>query len=575
VVRSGSRWCIAGLIASALWALSADAQVQLPLRDPTGRSGDQPEIRQEQLRPAPSPGPFVPTPLPALPRESESISAGRVLLREIRVVGSTVFTAEQVAQITRPYLNRMVSQEDLEALRLALTMRYVEAGYVNSGAILPQQKVADGAVTYRIVEGHVTHIDVQGNRWFRTDYLQRRLRLSTGPPLNVNALQERLQILLEDQRIQRMHAELQPGLRPGEARLAVQVEERSPLRVAVGFDNYQAPSIGAERGMLTVEHRNLTGNGDVLSLQFGRSRGLEPLLDFRYAVPVNAQDTTIGVQYRKNTQAVVEEPFRQLDIESKSDIYGVMLRHPVQRSRDSELALELSAERLSNTTSLLGERFTLSPGAHRGKSVVSAVRFAQEVVHRSQDQVIAARSRFSVGVNELGATLNPEPVASGRFFSWLGQFQWLRRTPILDSQLVLRADAQLTPDSLLALEQFAVGGRYTVRGYRENTFVSDNAVVLSLEARIPIVRDAHWAQYLELVPFFDHGTAWNTHPPGDRSRDIASAGIGLRWGATIPAKTPLRTQLEIYWGHPFRHIDMGNGNLQDKGLHLQLSVSTL
>ena len=414
---------------------------------------------------------------------------------------------------------------------------------------------------------------MDGNRWFRSSYLQRRLSLGVGPPLNVNALQERFQLLLEDQRIRRLSAELQPGVRPGEAGLKVQVEERAPYRLYLDFNNYQSPSVGAERGILTAEHQNFSGNGDILRLQYGRSSGLDPLLDFKYALPVNARDTMLILEYRKNTYAVVEEPFNRLDIESKSDIYGITVRHPVHRTRDTEVALELTGERLSNKTFLLGEPFTLSPGAQQGKSVVSALRFAQEAVYRTAEQVIAGRSRFSVGVDRLGATINHEPgLPSGKFFAWLGQFQWVRRLPILDTQLILRADTQLTPDSLLGLEQFAVGGRYTVRGYRENTFVRDNALVLSLEARVPIVRNVQWADYLELAPFFDYGKAWNANPPGDRSQDISSAGIGFRWGARIPAGIPLRSQVEIYWGRPLRNIETLGGNLQDKGIHLQVIV---
>lgn len=46
----------------------------------------------------------------------------------------------------------------------------------------------------------------------------------------------------------------------------------------------------------------------------------------------------------------------------------------------------------------------------------------------------------------------------GRFFSWLGQFQWVRR--VSDRNVVLASiNTQLTPDSLLSLERFSIGGR--------------------------------------------------------------------------------------------------------------------
>ena len=202
------------------------------------------------------------------------------------------------------------------------------------------------------------------------------------------------------------------------------------------------------------------------------------------------------------------------------------------------------------------------------------MRIAQEWVYRTQNQVLAARSRFSVGVDALGATINPAGEPDGQFFAWLGQFQWVRLLGILDTQLIFRSAVQLAAESLLAPEQIAVGGRYSVRGYRENTLVRDNAFLASLEGRLPLVRNVRWADFLELAPFVDYGRAWNTDLPTLDPKDIWSVGVGLRWGLTIsePAPTyfvPLRAYFEIYWGHPLRDVPTVGGDLQDDGIHLQ------
>ena len=69
------------------------------------------------------------------------------------------------------------------------------------------------------------------------------------------------------------------------------------------------------------------------------------------------------------------------------------------------------------------------------------------------------------------------------------------------------------------MEQIAVGGMRTVRGYRENQMVRDNALISSLELRIPLLRTALGAEpargdvllarpLLELVqPFLGLGDA--------------------------------------------------------------------
>src|SRR4030095_9236674 len=239
----------------------------------------------------------------------------------------------------------------------------------------------------------------------------------------------------------------------------VRVEERSPYRISFEYNNYQSPSIGENRGIVTLEHQNVTGNGDVFTGQYGRSRGVDPVLDFKYSFPVTARNTILSFQYRRNTFSVVEQPFEELDLDSKSDIYTLSVRHPLYRTLNNEIVLEFTGERLSHKTTLLGERFSLEPGAQNGRTAVTALRPALEWVYKSQSQVIAARSRFSFGIDALDATVNPNGLPDGKFFSWLGQFQWVRRLGILDSYLIFRTDVQLANDPLLTLEQISVRGR--------------------------------------------------------------------------------------------------------------------
>jgi hemolysin activation/secretion protein len=561
------------VVALVPWPAAAQGTIGV---DPSGRSAEPPPLPQELPPPTRAPSPILPPLPPPPPRELEVVPRERIFVREIRIRGATVFSPEEFARVATPYVNREVTAEDLEALRVALTLLYVNAGYVNSGAIIPEQTVADGVVTYQVIEGELTRVDVDGNRWFRKGYIRDRLTLGAGRPLNANALQQQMQLLLEDPRIGRLNAELRPGLALGESVLAVLVEDRQPFRLLLQFDNYQSPSVGAERGLLTIEDQNLTGSGDVLSLRYGRSEGVDPQLDFRYSLPVNRYDTAVTFQYRRNDFDVIDPAFDLLDITSETEIFTLSVRHPVYRTLSREFALELTGERATNRTFVLGVPFGLSPGASAdGESTVAVVRAAGEYIQRSERQVIAARSRFSVGVDALGATINRDrSLPDGRFFAWLGQFQWVQRLPLLDSQLIFRADLQLARDPLLSLEQIAVGGRYTVRGYRENTLVRDSAFVASLEGRVPLVRNTRWADYLELAPFFDFGNAWNVKGPPVEVSSLSSIGIGLRWATTIGAGPfAIRPQLEVYWGHALRDIPTSNGNLQDSGVHLQLVLA--
>lgn len=525
-----------------------------------------------EIRPTPPPGSVLPPPPPRPLQKGEPLPLS-VFVKEIRITGSTVFTQEQLVRVTAPYTNRQLTSEDLEALRVAVTKFYIDRGYVTSGAIIPDQAVTEGIITLQVIEGRLGHIEVEGSYWFLPEYLEERIALGAGPPVNINALQERLLLLQETPGITRLNAELRPGIARGQSVLNVKVAEDNPIKAWLEFNNYLSPSVGAEQGLVTLAHQSFTGHGDVMSVQYGQSQGVNPILTARYILPVTARNTTVMVEYRKNDFEVVEEPFRSLDIRSESEILGITLRHPLYKTLNQEFALALTGEYLTNKLFLLGEPTDLfTPGSRGGRSTVSALRFSQEWVRRSPVQVIAAFSRFSVGLDVLGATGKDSTVpdsADSRFVSWLAQAQWARRFDPWRLQLIARLVAQISNAHLFPLEQIAVGGRYSVRGYRENTLVRDNAELATLEARYAVWRSAAGEDLVQAAAFADFGRGTNTNAATASPDTLGSLGIGFIWNIMRGSR------FEIYWGIPLNHITTADGNLQDHGVHLQLVVEVL
>lgn len=543
-----------------LCAVPLLAQVGLPLP---------PKPPQLPVEPPPAQPPALEMPSPVPPVAGEPITGPKIFVKKVRLMGNTAFSSQQLTEVTGPYTHRDVTAEELEGLRLALTYYYVNHGYVTSGALIPEQTVTDGILTVQVVEGKLAEINVEDARWFRPSYFQDRIDAAAGPPLNVGTLQERLQLLQADPRLQRINAELRPGLARGESALNVRVAEANPLKAWLEFNNFQSPTVGAEQGFITLAHQNLFGFGDQLSVQYGRSAGVDPILNFSYAIPVNRYDTTLALQYRRFDFTVKEDPFEELDIRNKAEIFGISLRHPVYRKVDQEIALSLTGEHERNKSFLLGQPFEFIAGSPDGKFRVTALRFGQEYTRRSVDQVISASSRFSVGIGAMGSTANADSnLPDARFFSWLGQAQLIRQLPFWRTQLVGRGLVQLSNDHLFPLEQVAVGGRYSVRGYREYTLIRDNAAIGSVELRVPVYTTKAGVDTVFLAPFFDIGHGWETNvsTPASPPKTLSSAGIGAIWNFWRGSR------FEVYWGKQLRKFDTGRDNLQDHGVHLQLVV---
>jgi len=548
--------------------------------DPSGRSGEPPATEKNKpLRPVP-PTEILPPVQSAPPEErKEKGPILRVFVKKINVVGSTVFSQEELAKVTGPYENREISTEDLEEVRRLITLMYVNKGYANSGAVIPDQAVTEGFVTIQVIEGKLSDIRIEGNKWFRASYLRDRIELSSKPPFNMNPLRERLQILLQDDRLERLNAELKPGAQLGEAILDVAVQEASPFRSYAEYNNYINPTVGENQFRGTVQHRNVTGNGDILSVTFGASVfpnplnvGVFPSLDTFYSIPLNRYDTTFLAGYRLFNFKVLEEPFTPLDIQSKTQVWTLSLRQPLYRTLTDEVAIALVGEYEQNGNTLLGTGFDFVDGMHNGFGNVAALRFLQEWTHRTPVSVFSVRSRFTMGLDVLGATINSNPnQADGQFFSWLGQAEYYKRFDPTGIELLNLMNIQLANDRLFPLEEMSVGGRYSVRGYRENTLLRDNGFIYQLETRLPLWSSKEGFPYLQFCPFADVGHSWVAKGVSGSPQTLGSVGVGLR------ANFGTYAYLNVYWGKRLvtNGINNPHDSLQDEGVHLQFVINIL
>ena len=554
---------VMGLLVVGLLVMSAGPAVAQAVDRP---SDERPTL--EPLGPAESKTPRVPLELPEAPAplpDSGAFASGlSIILSEIRVEGSTIFTPHEFSKVTRGFENRSMRASDLVDLTNALTQLYVDAGFVSSGASIPDQDLEGGVLRVEVIEARIVDVVVTGNRWQRASYLKSRLMAAMSQPVRVEDVEDQLQLLLQHPDIIRVAGKLVPGPQRGEDVLEIELEEKLPFGLSGTAANDNPPAIGSVRGVVRVEDRSLLGFADPIRADFEFAEGLTAQ-DVRYEFPISPYGTTLRARFRHTKSDVVQAPFDVANIEIETLSARIAVRHPVFLKPNSHLHLEAMFERRRSTTRLDGERISFVPGPKDGRSDVTLVRFVADAGWRSQDDVVAARSMLTWGFDAWGATNNSGDAPDGKYVSWLGQAQWAHRFPgwLRETQLIVRGDVQLASDALLSLEQIAVGGYRTVRGYRENLLVRDNAAIASAELRVPLVTGRFGS--VELAPFYDWGTGWNENETR-LPKTIRSAGIGLRFQFLE------NVHAYAYWAESLRNVPDTGDNIQEDGFHLGIML---
>lgn len=442
---------------------------------------------------------------------------------------------------------------------------YLDRQYLTSGAYIPtgQTLSIDAAVVrIQIVEGRLEAIQVTGTQRLNPEYIRSRLALATRQPLNHERLIEGLRLLQQDPSIGSISAELSNGIQPGTNLLEIEVKENPTLTGEIATNNDRSPSIGSWQRRAQISAANLTGWGDTLIFAYSNTEGSNGI-DASYTVPLNPSQTTLSVNIGGTNSQIIEEPYRSLDLTSNARYAEVSVRQPLIRraGRDAtqEFALSLTGSKLESASALGNTPFPLSRGADdNGRIGVSALRFGQEYIYRDNRSVLSLRSQVNVGVNALNATINAAAPDS-RFVSWQGRGRWL--TQLADrTNLIIQGKVQFADRSLVSIEQFAIGGQTTVRGYRQDALLADNGAFASVELQLPIGNDR--GNTWQIAPFIDVGTVWN-NSTSDRSGTLLSTGLGLQWRTD-------NLSARLDWGIPLVDLARSRNSLSNNGLHFSV-----
>jgi hemolysin activation/secretion protein len=223
---------------------------------------------------------------------------------------------------------------------------------------------------------------------------------------------------------------------------------------------------------------------------------------------------------------------------------------------------------------LLGRRFSFSPGSVNGRAEYSALRFTADWVQRGISQVAAvsltATQGFGDTRSDIPGLLSPED----DFRVLLAQFSYARRLDRNGLELRARVAGQVADSLLYSGERFAAGGEYTVRGYRETLVLADQGANASVELARPFSltggrRDASgvdWGAFL-VTAFVDGAVLRNVDGPRPAPDELASAGVSLAW---VPSEAIFAriTFAESLIDAPI----VGSRDLQDRGIQFRVTI---
>lgn len=178
-----------------------------------------------------------------------------IAVRGYQIDGNTALPAEEFNLLTN-YIGDLDFAQIREGLG-RLQLRYRELGFPTISVALPQQKLTNGIVHVKVVEGRLSDIVIEGNRFYSTANIHRALpSLTTNILLNTKWFQPELDAANQN-RDRQIYPVISPGPEPGTTELELKVKDRLPLHGRTEINDKSSPGTPLLRVDTALQYANL------------------------------------------------------------------------------------------------------------------------------------------------------------------------------------------------------------------------------------------------------------------------------------------------------------------------------
>lgn len=447
----------------------------------------------------------------------------------------------------------------------AVTQYYHAHGYFLARAIIPAQQVNDGVVHIRVFEGRLEKVLTVGNHYYSSAILARPFRSLIGNLVTIKQTESALLALAQYPGLSAFGV-FRPGDYVGTTDMLVNVQRENPYDATVRADNAGSAYTGRNRLIGTVDWNNPTGHADLLRITALKAFAPNNSVfgDILYEHPFFDPADSISLDVNKNSFDVSGSGITPGTIGGISKSATVSLKHAFERSRDENVsgAIDLSRKRAETMfrSKVIGQDDMAVLGFQLNYDSISPslgiISTGYLRLDRGLPGILGVPSDAAIENKQV----SPPPSRFGSdgkaalpsFTRLTLNYQIYKSLPA-NQALLLRFDGQYSPDVLMSLEQFVIGGADSVRAVPTSQFLTDEGLFGSLEysVRAPGFADAPafdgftWGQVLRLRVFTDAavGITNKAVPPNPSRVAVEGSGLGIEF------TWPGRFSADLQWAH--------------------------
>ena len=471
-------------------------------------------------------------------------SAARcIVINEIKLFGITLLTDKEQQDLLKSYLHACLNNNSISNLAGDIVNYYNKKGYIAVKILPKNKKIKNGVLELQVHEGVIEEIIINEN-----SKLNQRQAITAFGNLKGKILRQEdvNQGLSQINRLSSNHAKMTivPGSSEDKIKIIITNEVKHPLHLGLTYDNLGKKAVGTRRTGISVGYDNLLSLNDKINLRYIDSGGIDKSSKdnrlFTSGVSIPYGYYTYSTTYTEvnflNANAGVNTEQKSTGFSTNKNIgisRSLINNKKTKLSIDSSLTVKRAASYLD---------YNKIDNSERRLSIAN-IGFSG-IYNLKNDVALIVKPSYLKGLAILDAKKdynnisNSDPHAQFQAYKFYSYASKKFNAPIIKAPLLfsIEFDSQLARNSLYGTEKFLVGGRDSVRGFKENNIAGDSGynvrnkltgdlgvIILPHIKSDDNVRALSWLSKTKLATFYDYGYVKNYSGLG--SGHLAGAGL--------------------------------------------------
>ncbi len=443
------------------------------------------------------------------------------VIKTIQFQGARVITQKTQTEIISGYQHRCLTMDEIHNITDEVTNYYIKKGYITSLAYLPEQDLTRQHLNIQVIEGRIETIEIEKSPKRLVSMMFPNL---IGEKLNLRDLEQGLEQLNQAVTV-KYTMEIQPGTKLSYSRILIsQNTKKRPLSLRFNIDNSGSNRTGKILITGTLLADSIFGLGEQWSVSTNTDTDISSSHQSRYYMA--SLNMPYGYwfyryQFIRNqsllpfTTISEKYPYQSQNTNQQIDINRLIYRDGYQR-----LVLQGSLKHKKAQTQLAEQVLTIN------SPTLTSISFSPQYSTVIGSGYLTFNSTIEWGIPAFGSV--PDYIAEG---SPRSNYRKINLSSsynhYVSNNLTYLTSfySQYTPDNLYATERFNVGGKYSVRGYHEQSLSGNSGFYWRNEVNARL--NNNFGE-LYLIHSLDYGYIFSDQY-GTESGTLIGGAVGLSY----------------------------------------------